>query len=359
MMIKILFYSKVLYPKIGGYVSSSSNLLKALTRVGEITLLLNDSAVSNKEIFANKKMFDVVNVINLTDINLCELQNFDAIFFNGTHENDYLHREFLSLKIPLITYEHQVPETIELRKEFHDRIASAHLVLVPSNFLRDQIYEMFGIKANVINLPIDTQLFQRRNRISLNLNSILNGNYVLLTVCMIKPVRNIEALFYVLRGVLKKIKNVVLVIVGDTPHYISGEYMDYIRLKAKQLDVYDHVIFLGAIEQPDQLANIYSLADLYVDTSNSETFGQAKAEALACENFVVTLDVGNSKYLINNQYRSYLSKDYDSMIHTIVDLLKNGNLRARLGEESRNYIVKQYSTDVTSRRLKELLFHAL
>ena len=184
----------------------------------------------------------------------------DAIFFNGTHENDYMHREFLRFGKPFITYEHQIPEKKELMKEFYDRITSAHLVLVPSEFLRDQVYEMFGVETHIMNLPIDTQLFRRKRRTSL-LNCLSDRNYILLSVCMIKPIRNIEALFYVLSGVLKSIKNVVLLIVGDTPHYISKSYMSYIRLKAKQLGISEHVFFLGAFEQPYQLVDIYSIAD--------------------------------------------------------------------------------------------------
>lgn len=103
MMCKILFYSKVLYPKFGGYVSSSSNLLKALTLISEITLLLNDPTLIEKEIYMNKKMFNVVDVLNLTNIKGIETHDFDAIFFNGTHENDYMHREFLRFGKPFIT----------------------------------------------------------------------------------------------------------------------------------------------------------------------------------------------------------------------------------------------------------------
>jgi len=74
---------------------------------------------------------------------------------------------------------------------------------------------------------------------------------------------------------------------------------------------------------------------------------------------MVTLDIGNNKNLIDTKYRNYLSRDYNLMISTIVKLLRNESLRLRLGEESRNYIVKKYSVDVSSKRLKELLLRVL
>src|SRR5690606_22358918 len=144
---KILYYSKVLYPKVGGYISSANNLIKALGLFCEVYLLLNDETITESDVEYIKRNFPVKNVFNLSETDLAkikELYDLEVVFYNGTNENDYLHHLFHELGFTFVTYEHQVPSK-NFTSEFSDRIKMANLTLVPSESLQQEVFSEFNI----------------------------------------------------------------------------------------------------------------------------------------------------------------------------------------------------------------------
>jgi glycosyltransferase involved in cell wall biosynthesis len=71
--------------------------------------------------------------------------------------------------------------------------------------------------------------------------------------------------------------------VPDLAYVAAGGGSDGARLaaKAKALGVGAHVVFTGAIAEPEK-ADLYHLADAYVMPSSGEGFGFVVLEALAC-----------------------------------------------------------------------------
>jgi glycosyltransferase involved in cell wall biosynthesis len=357
---RVLFYTKVLHNKVGGYVSGASNLIKGLCKISDVSVVLNDATLTREDLISIKSSYDVHEVLNLTDMDLSSLQrnSYDLVFFNGTNENDYLHRELKGLSVPFVTYEHQIPSESSL-PEFLERLRSVDLVLVPSESLQRDLYENYKIGASILNIPIDTTLFTRTEFISNNLSDRFKSKLVLLTVCMIKPVRNLEGLIRVFGKVTRSVENVDLIVVGDTPHYIDPVYKEHLLEQINSAGLQNRVFFAGRLDHPDQLKEYYSMADLYVDTSHSETFGQAKAEALSCNLLVATYDLGNNAHLLPNEARCFLAESEDELVQNIVELLNKTELRRRLARQTRKHIETNFSLDITSIKMAELIKNVL
>ncbi len=101
--------------------------------------------------------------------------------------------------------------------------------------------------------------------------NIPKKNCVMLSVSRIGKEKNVSEL---IKNV-KQLENVSLVIVGDGPQKKELEEL------VKWLNITDKVIFTGMVD-PSDVPLYYSMADLFVSASTSETQGLTYIEALAC-----------------------------------------------------------------------------
>lgn len=356
----ILFYSLVMHPHCGGYISSSESLIEALRQFADVILVVNDGTLASDAIrvIADRcKIRQVINKAKDDDAIAAEaLADFrpKIIFINGTNQGDYIHKFFGKTGVPVVVYEHQLPDLRHLRREVVDRVSMADRVCVPSNIVAERFSTIAGSKLHTVPLPIDTDLFKKQNE-STTSDCRYIGCNTLITVCKIKPVRNIEGLLAVTAKVKREIQNLTLQIIGEPPHDANSDYLRFLQVKAAQMGLKDTVLFNGPVKDKQKLARLLSEADLYVDVAKEETFGQAKLEALACGTFVATLDVGNNKELFSPDTRSFLCRDADEITALIVRLLTKKDLTEELEKKSRDYVLQNYSMDPVSARLKEIL----
>ena len=78
------------------------------------------------------------------------------------------------------------------------------------------------------------------------------------------------------------------------------------------------VRLLGFISEEDKLAEIYNIADVFVNPSNQESFGYTACEAMACGTPVVAFPIGGLKEQITHKMNGYLAEYHNS------DELANG-----------------------------------
>jgi glycosyltransferase involved in cell wall biosynthesis len=111
--------------------------------------------------------------------------------------------------------------------------------------------------------------------------SLLDDEFVIITVGRNRPVKRMELLFEALQ-LLKDYKKIKCLCVGPKENLMA---------LAQKYDVLDKIVLTGQIptdassslKQPyPELINAYRLANVYVSTSYVESFGNAAAEALAC-----------------------------------------------------------------------------
>jgi len=118
---------------------------------------------------------------------------------------------------------------------------------------------------------------------------------------------------------LRKLLPSKLLLVGDGPDRQRIERM------CKDLDMLSDVRFLGKL---DAIEEVLSVADLFLMPSESESFGLAALEALACEVPLITSNAGGLPELNLHGVTGFLSDvgDVDDMVKHAAYILDDDNL---------------------------------
>jgi glycosyltransferase involved in cell wall biosynthesis len=95
-------------------------------------------------------------------------------------------------------------------------------------------------------------------------------------------------------------------------------------------------VFTGHL-QGDELATAYASADVFLFPSETETFGNVTLEALASGLPVVAADAAGSRMLVDDGATGRLCppRDTDAFMAATAELVRNPDLRARMGAEAR------------------------
>lgn len=109
-------------------------------------------------------------------------------------------------------------------------------------------------------------------------------------------------------------------------------------------DLADSIIGITRTDNVQQLAEIYSAADVFVNPTLEDNFPTTNIEALACGTPVVTFDTGGSPESINEQCGLVVEKgSKDGLIDAINIVKKNG--KAHYSKHCRNRAEKRYNKD--------------
>jgi len=141
--------------------------------------------------------------------------------------------------------------------------------------------------------------------------------------------------------ILKKEKNLKLVIGGSGPYYKNlKNLIENLRLENK-------VIFVGKIDSKDTV-NYYNIADIFVfPTLRIESFGLVSAEAMSCGKPVIASKIGAISDVITNFKDGILVKpnNLEELRKNILKVLNNKTLVKRLSENARKKIVNNFNID--------------
>ena len=143
-----------------------------------------------------------------------------------------------------------------------------------------------------------------------------------------------------------------LLLVGDGPE------RQHIEQLCRDLNLCDKIIFLG---KQDPVEEILSVCDLFLMPSETESFGLAALEAMACEVPVISSNAGGIPELNIDGVTGYLCEvgDTETMAKHAIDLLSNEALLLQFKQQAKqralefdiNKIVPKYEslyTEVTS-----------
>ena len=156
----------------------------------------------------------------------------------------------------------------------------AKTLIVPSDKLRI-VEEGYGIRCPIevipsgINLDVYKKQLSKKERVKiLSELGLQNSNKYLVTVCRLAAEKNIDELLRYLPTLIKRDKDIKLIIVGD------GPYKTKLVKEINRLDISNHVVFTGAVSG-DEIYKYYQLGNIFVSASTSETQGLTYIEALA------------------------------------------------------------------------------
>ncbi len=209
-----------------------------------------------------------------------------------------------------------------------------------SEFLRDETARDFHVdRARIEMIPnfVDPDVYHPDKQPCHRSALAPGGEKILMHVSNFRTVKRVTDTVDVLARVRARVPT-RLVLVGDGPERVRAEE------RAATLGVADDVVFLGKHASVDELL---PCADVFLLPSESESFGLAALEALACGAPVVATRIGGLPEVIDDQVDGYLLPvgDVEGMSEAVLGLLQDEELHRRMSEEARRRSVARFSAD--------------
>lgn len=156
-----------------------------------------------------------------------------------------------------------------------------------------------------------------------------------------------EIILRILPGLLREIPSLKVVFVGE------GELESGLKKLAGELKVEDNVIFTGFRSDIAELTSIFDIACL---PSLWEGMGRSVLEAMACGKPVVASRVGGIVDLVEDGVTGFLvpPADAKALAGAIIKLLKDKQLREKMGQEARRIIDEKFSARTMARRIQDV-----
>ena len=216
------------------------------------------------------------NIFDIRDIKI--LSNYSKVVFS-------LHDLWiLSKPPPLVSYKN-IQHAINYK--FHQINQSkinfiAHSKWVYNNFL--QVKETQDSPIDHIKYSININKFKSRNKAQIRKKLKIPKNvFVIMTTAvgiLSNPFKDFKTLYNAYIKILHKKKKFLLIVVGDKESNLESQNFS------------KKFIFINPSPQSEELIEYYSCADLYIQSSNIETWGLAISEALSCGLPVIASSVG-------------------------------------------------------------------
>jgi PEP-CTERM/exosortase A-associated glycosyltransferase len=166
-------------------------------------------------------------------------------------------------------------------------------------------------------------------------------NFVIGFAGMLRRIEGLDIVIEVLPALMKHIPNLKVLFIG------GGDDAERLQATALRLGVADHVIFTGMVDHASILA-YYSLIDVCVypriDARVNHIVTPLKPlEAMAMEKCVVASNVGGLAELVRDGQTGLLFRvgAHDDFLRCCLSLVENAELRARLGAQAREWVVRE------------------
>ncbi len=217
-------------------------------------------------------------------------------------------------------------------------VLRAQGITAVSKFLRDETVRHFGIPENRIEvIPnfIDTDVWHPGKEPCHRATLSPEGEKIVMHVSNFRPLKRLDHVVQVFRRIRERVP-AKLVLVGDGPERLHAARC------AEELGMRDHVLFLGKHASVDELL---SCADLFLLTSETESFGLAALEAMACGAPVVATCVGGLPDVVEDGTSGYLFPvgAVDEMAEAGVRILTDDEHRQALSEAGRRLAMERFS----------------
>jgi N-acetyl-alpha-D-glucosaminyl L-malate synthase BshA len=339
----------VCYPTYGGSGVVATELGKALALAGHEVHFITYTQPPRLDIFSENIFYHEVSVASyplfeylpyesalaskMVDVTINEKLDLIHVHYAIPHASAaYLAKQILKYKgihVPVITTLHGTDITLVGRDPSFEPVVTFSInesdgVTAVSESLKNDTYNEFEILSHIEVIPnfIDLQRFQKRPHEQFKKSLCPNGEKLLMHTSNFRKVKRIEDIVRVFAIVRKKIP-AKLVLIGDGPER-SG-----IEALCRELEVQSDVRFLGKM---DGIEEALSLADLFLLTSEKESFGLAALEAMACEVPIISSNAGGIPEVNIHGVTGYVSEigDVKDMAANAIKMLSDPKLHDQM-----------------------------
>lgn len=190
-------------------------------------------------------------------------------------------------------------------------------------------------KIKVINNGIDPLYFVPKPK-----PATTSGVPTVLAVNHVFPLKDIETMIKACEIVRKSIPDVQFKVYGSLT--VDKEYVAKCRKLIKELNVEQNFTLAGFHSNPQQ---VYNEGDIYILTSISEGAPYTVMEAMSCARPVVATDVGGVGEIVQDNGIMCQPRNPGQIADAIIKMLKNNDMRVRLGRNARDRILLYYTKE--------------
>jgi glycosyltransferase involved in cell wall biosynthesis len=216
-------------------------------------------------------------------------------------------------------------------------LKKADAISVLSKVTLKEISKLTDKKVEIIPFGVNLNKFYKRK-------STQDGIIRIGTIRTLSEKYGVEYLIRAFELLYKKYKNIQLEIVGD------GVEREFLKRLTDELRVSDRIVFHGFVSQTSDFERYISILNNFdifaiLSTKDSETFGVAAIEALACAIPVVATNVGGLTEIIENNNTGLIVKvkDATETAVAIEKMILDEGLRKTLGENGRKKVERLYN----------------
>lgn len=227
-------------------------------------------------------------------------------------------------KIPVITTLHGTDITLVGRDKTYSPVVTfsmneSDVLTAVSNNLKDETYNNFVIEKDieVIHNFVDVKRFNKKPVDAFKKLIAPNGEKIIVHASNFRKVKRVDDVVRVFMKINEAIPSKLLLL-GDGPE------RPYVESICRDCILCDNIKFLG---KQEQMEDILPIADLFLLTSEYESFGLAALEAMAASVPVITTNAGGLPEINVNGYCGYMSNvgDVDDMAKNALEILKDDN----------------------------------
>lgn len=222
------------------------------------------------------------------------------------------------------------------KKLFQYNLKKASVILSTSHIMREEIKKYTSRDIMVTPFGVDTAVFSPRE----------NPLKPIGTVCIgtIKPIEEKYGIIYIIEAakiLVEKHKNIKFKfwLVG------AGKDLGTYRSKISENQLTDFFEVTGRVPF-NEVSNYHNLLDIFLNVSvyDSESFGVATVEALACEKPVIVTDVGGLSEVVNHGEFGIIvpRRNAGAIASAVEQFLENPESTKRMAEKARQHVLKHY-----------------
>jgi glycosyltransferase involved in cell wall biosynthesis len=219
--------------------------------------------------------------------------------------------------------------------------------MVAPSTLMNQVLKGYGIEVPMQVIPTGLD----HSRFSGGSGNLFRAQYgiaperpVLCHVGRMAHEKNIDFLLDMLVLVKRSIPDIMLLLAGE------GPALKHLKKKSIELELDEHVLFVGYLDRDRALKDCYRAGDAFVFASRTETQGLVLLEAMALGVPVVSTAVlGTVDILAPGRGALVASDDIEDFAGQVMRLLRDGDLRARKGVEAVAYAREWSAPEMATR----------
>lgn len=227
--------------------------------------------------------------------------------------------------IPVITTLHGTDITLVGKDKTYAPVVAFSInqsdaITAVSQNLRDETFRTFTIEKEieVIHNFVDVQRFSRKPIDAFRKVIAPNGERILMHASNFRKIKRVQDVVKIFTEVRKTIP-AKLLFVGDGPERSTAEDL------ARDLGVFEEIRFVG---KQEQMEDILAIADLFLLTSDYESFGLAALEAMAAGVPVVSTNAGGLSEINIDGETGYMANvgDVETMSRQSLAILKSDEI---------------------------------